>query len=57
MLNVIDTAREEALAEGKAEGELIALQKTATQMIAKGFDFGLISELTGLSEEEIKKLK
>jgi predicted transposase/invertase (TIGR01784 family) len=61
MINVIDTAREEALAEGKAEGkaegELIALQKTAMQMIAKGFEIGLISELTGLSEDEIKKLK
>lgn len=38
------------------EGEQNATKKMAKQMIAKGFEISLISELTGLTEDEIKKL-
>lgn len=41
---------------GERRGERKALEKTARQMKAKGFDISVISEVTGLSEDEIKKL-
>ena len=48
MINVIDTAL--------SDGELKAYIETAKLMKAKGFAISLISELTGLSEEEIDQL-
>jgi len=46
-----------ARAEGLAEGEAIGLTKgrreMAKQMLARGMDIGVISELTGLPEDEI----
>jgi predicted transposase YdaD len=54
-------ARIEALAEGHAEGQTVGERKRQTEiaqkMLAKGFEAGLIMELTGLSEAEFAKLK
>ena len=70
--NIIYTARTEGKAEGRAEGmaegeakgraEGIAegrmeeRGKMARMMKAKGLEISLISEMTGLSEEEIRGL-
>ena len=70
--NIIYTARTEGKAEGRAEGmaegeakgraEGIAegrmeeRGKMARMMKAKGLEISLISEMTGLSEEEILRL-
>ena len=58
--NIIYTAKIEGRAEGEAKGraEGLAEGKTdvARAMKAKGLEIGLISELTGLSEEEIRRL-
>ena len=40
----------------RREGEAKANMKVARMMKAKGFDVSLISELTGLSEDQIVKL-
>ena len=69
--NIINTYRAEALAEGEAkgfsdgeakgraeglmEGEVKGKMEVARAMKAKGLEMALISELTGLSEEEIRK--
>ena len=50
--NVIDTSYE----EGKAEGKEARNIEIARQMKRKGMDSGLISDLTGLSVEEIERL-
>ena len=50
--NIIYTAKIEGRAEGRTEGKT----DVARAMKAKGLEIGLISELTGLSEEEIRKL-
>ena len=44
-------------AEGKAEGEAKKQKEIAKNMIAKGMEIDTISELTGLSKEEIEELK
>ena len=49
-------ARTEALAEGRAEGIEEQNIKIAKEMLKKGFDVSVISEITKLSEDEIKKL-
>jgi len=46
--NSLDTAKEEGKIEGKIE--------IAKEMLNKGFDINIITELTGLSKEEIAKL-
>ena len=46
-------AREEGLQEGIQEG----IQKMAIKMLQKGMDIQTIMEITGLTEEEIKRLK
>ena len=46
--NSLDTAKEEGKIEGKIE--------IAQEMLNKGFDINIITELTGLSKEEIAKL-
>jgi len=47
--------------KGRAEGETIGIKKgiinTARNMLAKGMDANIIMELTGLTEEEINKLR
>ena len=49
--NILNTCRAEGLAEGEARGKM----EVARAMKAKGLGMDLISELTGLPEEEIKK--
>ena len=50
--NIIYTAKAEGLAEGRTEGKT----DVARAMKAKGLETSLISELTGLSVEEIQRL-
>ena len=47
---------EKGLKKGRAEGIQEGLEKTAKQMLAKGLDTQFISELTGLSEEQLQQL-
>ena len=62
--NIIDTAAEDGRAEGFAEGEAKGRSEgkaeervmIAKAMIAKGMDLNTISEITGLSCEEIASL-
>lgn len=42
---------------GFSEGKLNGKKSTALAMMAKGFEIPLISEITGLSKDEIEKLK
>ncbi|MEK7484123.1 MAG: Rpn family recombination-promoting nuclease/putative transposase [Planctomycetota bacterium] len=51
--NVIETAR----LEGKEEGRLEVQEETALKLFRKGFNLEEISELTGLSEPELLKLR
>jgi predicted transposase/invertase (TIGR01784 family) len=56
----ISKGRAEGKAEGKAEGEQIGVSKAnlamALKLIAKGFSLPEISDVTGISEEELQKL-
>ena len=47
----------EGLARGTAEGAQAKQRDIATNMLAKGMDAALISELTGLAEEAIAELR
>ena len=47
----------EGLARGTTEGAQSKQRDIAANMLAKGMDAALISELTGLSEEDILELK
>ena len=44
-------------AEGKAEGIELGKTKVAFEMIKKGLDVQLISEVSGLSIEQIRKIQ
>ena len=50
--NSIDTARE----EGEIKGHGAAMEKAALKMFGKGISLEVISDITGLSPEQIKKL-
>ena len=58
--NTIESAEKkgyiDGIEEGRAEGELNALRKTAQTMKKEGLDIQLISRITGLNFEEIEKL-
>ncbi len=58
--NSLDTAKEEGRIEGKQEGrmegKLEGKIEDALKMLEKGLDISLISEITGLTEEQIKNL-
>ena len=66
--NIIDTAAEDGRAEGFAEGRSEGFSEgeakgkaeervqIAKAMIAKGMDRNIISEITGLSDEELESL-
>ena len=70
--NILETAREdgfaegeakglaegkaEGLADGEAKGRAAKAAEIARAMLASGMEHSLISSLTGLPEEEIKKL-
>lgn len=49
--------RAEGLAEGLAEGRAEAKAEIARKLLEKGFSFADITEITGLSEEEFKKIR
>lgn len=57
---IVEIAREDAFCEGRNEGleARISQTKTATarKMLEKGMELNLISDITGLSEEEIRAL-
>lgn len=55
-LCVIGAAEKKGIEEGIKEGTEKALQATARKMKAKGFDYDTISEITGLTIEEIGEL-
>ena len=50
--NSLDTASKEGFTKGKAEEKV----ETALKMKQKGLDLNLISDITGLSIEEIEQL-
>jgi predicted transposase/invertase (TIGR01784 family) len=43
--------------EGREEGMAIAGRKVAINLVALGMDDDTISKVTGLSQEEVKKLR
>lgn len=55
--NTMDTAKKESKEEGKKEGRKEEKLATAQKAILKGYDNQTISDLTGLSLEEIEKLR
>lgn len=55
--NADDFMKKTARAEGRAEGRVETRYEIAGNMINMGIDLRVICEATGLSEEEILKLK
>ena len=47
----------EAIKQGKEEGKKEGKFEVAQNMLDRGMDIGVISEIVGISEEEIKNLK
>ena len=43
--------------EGLQEGKLVALQNVAQAMLARGLDSDIITEITGLSHDELQQLR
>lgn len=57
IVNAINTAKKDSFAEGKAEGRAEGKLETARMMLADGEPIDKIIRYTGLSEEDIEKLK
>ena len=55
--NVIDTAREEGLEQGRAEGRKESFVEIARQMLEEGEPIEKIIKYTHLTEEEIRALQ
>ena len=55
--NSLDTAREEGFAEGEERGKREGKLEVARKLIKKGLPIKDISELTGLTENEINQIK
>ena len=55
--NSIDTAREEAFNEGREEGWNQRTRDMALKLLGQGVDPGVISEATGLSADELRRLE
>ena len=55
--NQIEYARESGREEGRAEGVKQNSFDIAKRMLEKGIDIETISELTGLTAEEVSRLK
>ena len=51
------TAKERLKEEGREEGREEGHEELILKMLKKELDISLVSEVTGLSEEEIRKLK
>lgn len=56
IVNAIRTAEKKKFAEGRAEGRAEGIIEVAKTMINKGMSVELISEVTGLSHEEIQRI-
>ena len=54
--NAIDTAAEDAHAEGRAEGIEDTQNKIVSNMYADGLSVTMISKYVGLAEEEVMKI-
>ena len=54
--NSLDTASKEGFTKGKAGGKAEEKVETALKMKQKGLDLNVISDITGLSIEEIEQL-
>ena len=57
MRNTLDNAKKEGLEEGFIKGERNKAMEIATKMKAKGFSVDDIVQMTGLSADEVKKIK
>jgi predicted transposase/invertase (TIGR01784 family) len=55
--NSLDTAKEEGKIEGKIEGKFEEKQLIAKNLLNENVDINLISAVTGLTVEQISKLK
>lgn len=59
-MDALETAGSEGPAEGRseglAEGRKDGLETAAKEMLARGMDVGLIAAVTGLHEDEIRRL-
>jgi predicted transposase/invertase (TIGR01784 family) len=53
---MLSTAEEKGEKKGLKKGEIRKAIEVATKMIKRGMPMDLIIELSGLSEEEIKKI-
>ena len=53
----LDEAQKKGILKGRQEGRQERDKEIISNMLKKQLDFALISAVTGLSEEEIKKLK
>lgn len=56
IVNAIRTAEKKKFAEGRAEGRAEGIIEVAKSMIKKGMSVELISEVTGLSHDEIQRI-
>ena len=56
MCEIMEIVKEDGRIEGRAEGEINKAKKIASDMKKKGLELSLISELTGLTEDEILSL-
>ena len=52
-----EEGKAEGKVEGKAEGEKIGLEKTASMMIKLGMSLEIITQCTGLSVDEVERLR
>ena len=57
MKNSLDNAEEKGVAKGIVKGERNKAVEIATKMKAKGFSVDDIVQMTGLSADEVKKIK
>ena len=56
-VSMIEVSREEGMTKGIQIGEVRGKFEVARKMLAKGILVSEISEITGLTEDEIKQLK
>ena len=57
LMKRLDNAKKEGLEEGLIKGERNKAMEIATKMKAKGFSVDDIVQMTGLSADEVKKIK
>lgn len=55
--SMLQGAKEEGKAEGIAVGKAEGILEVAEKMLSKGFDTPFILEVTGLSEEELRRIE